>query len=151
MTMGDAGATVYYNLKLRNPTLDLPIINYDLALLIQPMLMLGIRIGVAFNVKFADWMEHQLRLFFKGVETVTSCASVVVDGQTVSLGLWDTTEEVVMVVETIDVVTEVVEKVAEGVEENTICLIFDHFSGFREMCGYRFVVLLVGCRTLRIS
>ncbi|KAK9100586.1 hypothetical protein Scep_024016 [Stephania cephalantha] len=38
-----------------------------------------------------------------------------------------------------------------GVEENTICLIFDHFSGFREMCGYRFVVLLIGCRTLRIS
>ncbi|KAK9149124.1 hypothetical protein Scep_007881 [Stephania cephalantha] len=25
------------------------------------------------------------------------------------------------------------------------------FSGFREMCGYRFVVLLIGCRTLRIS
>ncbi|KAK9127424.1 hypothetical protein Syun_016221 [Stephania yunnanensis] len=46
---------------------------------------------------------------------------------------------------------EVVEKVAEGVEENTICLIFDHFSRFREMRGYRFVVLLIGCRTLRIS
>ncbi|KAK9127381.1 hypothetical protein Syun_016178 [Stephania yunnanensis] len=60
-------------------------------------------------------------------------------------------DEVVMVVETIDVVTEVVEKVAEGVEENTICLIFDHFSRFREMRGYRFVVLLIGCRTLRIS
>ncbi|KAK9125369.1 hypothetical protein Scep_014215 [Stephania cephalantha] len=56
-----------------------------------------------------------------------------------------------MVVETIDVVIEVVEKVAEGLEENTICLIFDHFSGFREMCGYRFDVLLIGCRTLRIS
>ncbi|KAK9135535.1 hypothetical protein Syun_014865 [Stephania yunnanensis] len=71
-------------------------------------------------------------------------ASVVVDGKTVSLGLWDTAEEVVMVVETIDVVTEVV-------EENTICLIFNHFGGFREMCGYRFVVFLIGCRTLRIS
>ncbi|KAK9114003.1 hypothetical protein Syun_020800 [Stephania yunnanensis] len=23
-----------------------------------------------------------------------------------------------------------------------------HFSGFCEMCGYRFVVLLIGCRTL---
>ncbi|KAK9115231.1 hypothetical protein Syun_022028 [Stephania yunnanensis] len=57
-------------------------------------------------------------------------------------------EEVVMVVETIDVVAEVVEKVAEGMEENTICLIFDHFSGFREMCGYRFVVLLIDCTTM---
>lgn len=56
MIMGAAASTVYYNLKLRHPTLDMPIIDYDLALLIQPMLMLGISIGVAFNVIFADWM-----------------------------------------------------------------------------------------------
>ena len=56
MIMGAAGATVYYNLRLRHPTLDMPIIDYDLALLFQPMLMLGISIGVAFNVMFADWM-----------------------------------------------------------------------------------------------
>lgn len=54
--MGAAVSTVYYNLKLRHPTLEMPIIDYDLALLIQPMLMLGISIGVAFNVIFADWM-----------------------------------------------------------------------------------------------
>lgn len=54
--MGAAASTVYYNLKLRHPTLDMPIIDYDLALLFQPMLMLGISIGVAFNVIFADWM-----------------------------------------------------------------------------------------------
>lgn len=54
--MGAAGSTVYYNLKLRHPTLDMPIIDYDLALLFQPMLMLGISIGVIFNVIFADWM-----------------------------------------------------------------------------------------------
>lgn len=54
--MGAAGSTVYCNLKLRHPTLDMPIIDYDLALLVQPMLMLGISIGVAFNVIFADWM-----------------------------------------------------------------------------------------------
>lgn len=54
--MGAAASTVYYNLKLRHPTLEMPIIDYDLALLIQPMLMLGISIGVAFNVIFADWM-----------------------------------------------------------------------------------------------
>ncbi|KAK8517619.1 hypothetical protein V6N12_016464 [Hibiscus sabdariffa] len=56
MIMGAAGSTVYYNLKLRHPTLEMPLIDYDLALLFQPMLMLGISIGVAFNVMFADWM-----------------------------------------------------------------------------------------------
>ncbi|URE14748.1 PP-loop family [Musa troglodytarum] len=56
MIMGAAGSTVWYNLKLRHPTLDMPIIDYDLALLFQPMLMLGISIGVTFNVIFADWM-----------------------------------------------------------------------------------------------
>ncbi|KAK4787559.1 hypothetical protein SAY86_011392 [Trapa natans] len=79
MIMGAAGSTVYYNLKLRHPTLDMPIIDYDLALLIQPMLMLGISIGVAFNVIFADWMVTVLliilfigtstKAFFKGVDT----------------------------------------------------------------------------------
>ncbi|KAA3458007.1 Transmembrane protein TauE like protein [Gossypium australe] len=79
MIMGAATSTVYYNLKLRHPTLDMPIIDYDLALLIQPMLMLGISIGVAFNVIFADWMVTVLliilfvgtstKAFFKGVET----------------------------------------------------------------------------------
>lgn len=54
--MGAAVSTVYYNLRLRHPTLDMPIIDYDLALLIQPMLMLGISVGVAFNVIFPDWM-----------------------------------------------------------------------------------------------
>jgi hypothetical protein len=56
MITGGAAATVFYNLRQRHPTLDLPIIDYDLALLFQPMLMLGISIGVAFNVIFADWM-----------------------------------------------------------------------------------------------
>ncbi|EXC22697.1 hypothetical protein L484_001800 [Morus notabilis] len=79
MIMGGAVSTVYYNLKLRHPTLDMPIIDYDLALLIQPMLMMGISIGVAFNVIFADWMVTVLliilfigtstKAFFKGVET----------------------------------------------------------------------------------
>ncbi|KAK8610236.1 hypothetical protein V6N13_081399 [Hibiscus sabdariffa] len=79
MIMGAAASTVYCNLKLRHPTLDMPVIDYDLALLIQPMLMLGISIGVAFNVLFADWMVTVLlivlfvgtstKAFFKGVET----------------------------------------------------------------------------------
>ncbi|XP_039125798.1 LOW QUALITY PROTEIN: sulfite exporter TauE/SafE family protein 3-like [Dioscorea cayenensis subsp. rotundata] len=79
MIMGAAGSTVYYNLKLRHPTLDMPIIDYDLALLFQPMLMLGISIGVIFNVIFADWMVTVLliilflgtstKAFLRGVDT----------------------------------------------------------------------------------
>ncbi|RZC75501.1 hypothetical protein C5167_050982 [Papaver somniferum] len=79
MIMGAAGSTVYYNLKLRHPTLDMPVIDYNLALLVQPMLMLGISLGVAFNVVFADWMVTVLliilfigtstKAFLKGVET----------------------------------------------------------------------------------
>ena len=56
MITGAAASTVYYNLRLRHPTLDMPIIDYDLTLLMQPMLMLGISIGVVFNVIFPDWM-----------------------------------------------------------------------------------------------
>ncbi|CAN4115741.1 unnamed protein product [Withania somnifera] len=79
MITGAAGATVYYNLKLRHPILNLPIIDYDLALLLQPMLLLGISIGVVLNILFAEWMVTVLliilfivtstRSFFKGVET----------------------------------------------------------------------------------
>lgn len=79
MIVGAAGSTVYFNLRLKHPTLDLPIIDYDLAMLFQPMLMLGISIGVACNVIFADWMVTVLliflflgtstKAFFKGVET----------------------------------------------------------------------------------
>nr|DAD40697.1 TPA_asm: hypothetical protein HUJ06_015020 [Nelumbo nucifera] len=79
MIMGAAGSAVYYNLRIRHPTLDLPVIDFDLALLFQPMLMLGISIGVAFNVIFAEWMVTLLliilflgtstKALFKGIET----------------------------------------------------------------------------------
>lgn len=56
MITGTATATVMYNLRRRHPTLDLPIIDYDLALLFQPVLVLGISIGVSLNVILSDWM-----------------------------------------------------------------------------------------------
>jgi uncharacterized membrane protein YfcA len=56
MIMGGSVSTVYYNLKLKHPTLDMPLIDYDLALLMQPMLMLGVSIGVIFNVIFPNWL-----------------------------------------------------------------------------------------------
>jgi hypothetical protein len=60
MIMGASVSTVYYNLKLKHPSLDIPLIDYDLAMLIQPMLMLGISIGVIFNVVFPDWLVTAL-------------------------------------------------------------------------------------------
>ncbi|XP_045805070.1 sulfite exporter TauE/SafE family protein 3-like isoform X2 [Trifolium pratense] len=79
MVMGVSVATAYYNLKMKHPTLNMPIIDYDLALLIQPMLMLGISIGVICNVIFPNWLVTILlivlflgistKAFFRGVET----------------------------------------------------------------------------------
>uniref|UniRef100_A0ACD5ZP34 Uncharacterized protein n=1 Tax=Avena sativa TaxID=4498 RepID=A0ACD5ZP34_AVESA len=79
MIMGAAVSTVYCNLKVKHPTLDMPVIDYDLALLIQPMLMLGVSIGVICNVVFPDWLVTVLliilcivtstKAFHKGVET----------------------------------------------------------------------------------
>ncbi|KOM45137.1 hypothetical protein LR48_Vigan06g044300 [Vigna angularis] len=79
MIMGASISTVYYNLRLRHPTLDMPLIDYDLALIFQPMLMLGISIGVICNVMFADWMVTVLLIIlfvatstkatYKGIDT----------------------------------------------------------------------------------
>ncbi|KAI3981016.1 hypothetical protein MKX01_012171 [Papaver californicum] len=78
MITGAAVSTVYYNLKRRHPTLDMPVIDYNLTLLMQPMLMLGISFGVILSEIFADWMITILLIilflatsslsFFKGVE-----------------------------------------------------------------------------------
>jgi uncharacterized membrane protein YfcA len=71
MIMGASVSTVYYNLKLKHPTLDMPVIDYDLAVLIQPMLMLGISIGVIFNVIFPDWLVTVLLIIlFLGAYSV---------------------------------------------------------------------------------
>nr|GMC49047.1 sulfite exporter TauE/SafE family protein 3-like [Ipomoea batatas] len=69
MITGAAVSTVYCNLRLRHPTMEMPIIDYNLAVLIQPMLMLGISIGVSFNVILADWMVTVLLiiLFLGGI------------------------------------------------------------------------------------
>ncbi|XAR67712.1 hypothetical protein NMG60_11002588 [Bertholletia excelsa] len=79
MITGSAVSTYFYNINRRHPTIDQPLIDYDLALLIQPMLVLGISIGVALNVIFADWMVTVVltivllgistKAFLKGVET----------------------------------------------------------------------------------
>ncbi|KAF3791647.1 hypothetical protein EJ110_NYTH13016 [Nymphaea thermarum] len=56
MIMGASASSVWYNLTVPHPCRDVPILDYDLALLFQPMLMLGITIGVALSVVFPYWL-----------------------------------------------------------------------------------------------
>ncbi|XP_027349174.1 sulfite exporter TauE/SafE family protein 4-like [Abrus precatorius] len=78
MIMGASASSVWYNLRVPHPTKEVPILDYDLALLFQPMLMLGITVGVALSVVFPYWLITVLtiilfigtssRSFFKGTE-----------------------------------------------------------------------------------
>lgn len=78
MIMGASASSVWYNLRVLHPSKEVPIIDYDLALLFQPMLMLGITIGVALSVVFPYWLITVLiiilflgtssRSFFKGIQ-----------------------------------------------------------------------------------
>uniref|UniRef100_A0A2N9FLL1 Sulfite exporter TauE/SafE family protein n=1 Tax=Fagus sylvatica TaxID=28930 RepID=A0A2N9FLL1_FAGSY len=78
MIMGASASSVWYNLRVPHPTKEVPIIDYDLALLFQPMLMLGITIGVSLSVVFPYWLITVLiiilfmgtssRSFFKALE-----------------------------------------------------------------------------------
>ncbi|KAB2611316.1 hypothetical protein D8674_019348 [Pyrus ussuriensis x Pyrus communis] len=78
MITGGAAATVLYNLRLRHPTLELPLFDYVLALLLQPMLVLEISIGVSLNVVPSEWMITTILIvvllgtstksFFQGVD-----------------------------------------------------------------------------------
>ncbi|XP_073225921.1 sulfite exporter TauE/SafE family protein 3-like isoform X2 [Cicer arietinum] len=72
MITGGAGATIFYNLKQRHPTLELPVIDYDLALLFQPMLMLGISLGVLCNVIFPNWLMTLLLILFFSIISVNA-------------------------------------------------------------------------------
>lgn len=56
MITGAGISSVYFNLKLRHPTLDIPLIDYNLVLLMLPVILLGISIGVSLSVVFSNWM-----------------------------------------------------------------------------------------------
>ncbi|KAF6146762.1 hypothetical protein GIB67_007476 [Kingdonia uniflora] len=78
MIMGASTSSVWYNLRVPHPFREVPIIDYDLAMLFQPMLMLGITIGVSLSVVFPYWLITVLiiilflgtssRSFFRGIE-----------------------------------------------------------------------------------
>jgi len=77
MIMGASASSVWYNLQVSHPTKEAPVIDYKLALLFQPMLMLGITIGVELSVIFPYWLITVLiiilfvgtssRSFYKGI------------------------------------------------------------------------------------
>jgi hypothetical protein len=48
MIMGASASSVWYNLQVSHPTKEAPVIDYKLALLFQPMLMLGVELSVIF-------------------------------------------------------------------------------------------------------
>lgn len=78
MIMGASASSVWYNLQVSHPSKEVPIIDYHLALLFQPMLMLGITLGVELSVVFPYWLITVLiiilflgtssRSFFKGIQ-----------------------------------------------------------------------------------
>ncbi|TVU45287.1 hypothetical protein EJB05_04769 [Eragrostis curvula] len=77
MIMGASASSVWYNLQVSHPTKEAPVIDYKLAMLFQPMLMLGITIGVELSVIFPYWLITVLiiilfvgtssRSFYKGI------------------------------------------------------------------------------------
>ncbi|CAN6333986.1 unnamed protein product [Urochloa humidicola] len=77
MIMGASASSVCYNLQVSHPTKEAPVIDYKLALLFPPMLMLGITIGVELSVIFPYWLITVLiiilflgtssRSFYKGI------------------------------------------------------------------------------------
>jgi len=77
MIMGASASSVWYNLQVSHPTKEAPVLDYKLALLFQPMLMLGITIGVELSVIFPYWLITVLiiilfvgtssRSFYKGI------------------------------------------------------------------------------------
>ncbi|KAD3337568.1 hypothetical protein E3N88_33088 [Mikania micrantha] len=78
MIMGASASSFWYNLRVQHPCRKVPILDYDLALLFQPMLMLGITLGVALSVVFPYWLLTVLiiilflgtssRSFSRGIE-----------------------------------------------------------------------------------
>ena len=56
LIMGASVLLVWFNLRVLHPTKQVPIIDYDLALLFQLMLMLGTTVGVSLSVLFPYWL-----------------------------------------------------------------------------------------------
>ncbi|XP_078442233.1 sulfite exporter TauE/SafE family protein [Wolffia australiana] len=77
MIMGASASSVWYNIRVAHPTKDVPIIDYDLALLFQPMLLLGITLGVSLSVVFPYWLITILIIIlFLGTSSRSFCKGI---------------------------------------------------------------------------
>eukprot|EP00897_Mesotaenium_endlicherianum_P011051 jgi/Mesen1/9975/ME000072S09390 len=56
MVFGGAVTAFMYNVRARHPAEDRPLIDYDIALLLEPALLVGISTGVLCNVMFPSWI-----------------------------------------------------------------------------------------------
>ncbi|KAK9168462.1 hypothetical protein Syun_000602 [Stephania yunnanensis] len=76
--MGASASSVWYSLMVPHPSKEAPIIDYDLSLFFQPVLLLGITIGVTLSIAFPFWLITILivilflgtssRSFYNGIE-----------------------------------------------------------------------------------
>ncbi|XP_021743170.1 sulfite exporter TauE/SafE family protein 4-like [Chenopodium quinoa] len=78
MIMAASASSVWYNLRVQHPSKDVPILDYELALLFQPMLMLGITIGVTLSVVFPYWLITILIIIlFLGTSSRSFCRGII--------------------------------------------------------------------------
>ncbi|KAG2403096.1 Sulfite exporter TauE/SafE family protein [Vigna angularis] len=77
MIMGASASSVWFNVRVPHPTKEVPILDYDLALLFQPMLMLGITVGVALSVVFPYWLITVLIIILFIVRIDTKCEPLI--------------------------------------------------------------------------
>lgn len=74
MVLAGSLANVIYCITQRRSTIDhKPLIDYDVALLLQPNILLGTSLGVIFNVMFPEWLITFLLAAFLSVITFASC------------------------------------------------------------------------------
>lgn len=78
MVLGGSFANVIFCVRKRHPTIDhKPLIDYDAALLLQPNSLLGVSLGVIFNVMFPDWLITSLLASFLSLIALASCKTAV--------------------------------------------------------------------------
>lgn len=78
MILGGSFASVIFCIPQRHPTIDhKPLIDYDTALLLQPNILLGVSLGVIFNVMFPEWFITSLLATFLSFIAFASCKKAV--------------------------------------------------------------------------
>lgn len=78
MILGGSFANVLFCVPQKHPTIaHKPLIDYDFALLLQPNILLGVSLGVIFNVTFPEWFITSLLATFLSFIAFASCKNAV--------------------------------------------------------------------------